>query len=77
MGLMAYGTYTLMDVELNAGIKAEGRIYDSDEQNNWGVVYFYLGGSFGKNSVLSQYGVYGTKVFFDRDNSPLKYEIAF
>lgn len=77
MGLMAYGTYTLMDVELNAGIKAEGRIYDSDEQNNWGVVYFYLDGSFGKNSVLSQYGVYGTKVFFDRDNSPLKYEIAF
>ena len=77
MGLVAYGTYTLMDVEVNAGIRAEGQMNSQEGQADFGVAYFYMDGSFGQNSVLSQYGVYGSKVFFGKDNSPLKYEVIF
>lgn len=77
MGLVAYGTFTLMDVEVNAGVSAESRVYDTEEMTDFAELYFYLNGNYGYNSVLKEYGVYGSKVIFDRDNSPLKYEVEF
>lgn len=70
MGLVAYGSYTLMDAELNAGVAAE-------VQKQGAELYFYLNGNYGQNSILSQYGICGSKVIYDRNNSPLKYEVTF
>ena len=74
VGLIAYGTYTLMNAELNTGIAALAQ--KEQGQTGGAVVYFYLDGSYGYGSVLEPYGICGAKVIYGKNNSPLRYEIA-
>lgn len=74
VGLIAYGTYTLMNAELNAGIAALAQ--KEQGQTGYAEIYFYLDGSYGYGSVLEPYGICGAKVIYGKGNSPLRYEIA-
>ena len=73
--LTAYGTYQVMNAELNTGMAA----LTQKEQGKagYGEVYFYLDGSYGYGSILEPYGICGAKVIYGKDNSPLKCEITF
>lgn len=75
IGLTAYGTYQVMNAELNAGIAALTQ--KEQGKTGYGEVYFYLDGSYGYGSILEPYGICGAKVIYGKENSPLKYEITF
>ena len=75
IGLTAYGTYQVMNAELNTGIAALTQ--KEQGKTGYGEVYFYLDGSYGYGSILEPYGICGAKVIYGKENSPLKYEITF
>ena len=75
INLTAYGTYQVMNAELNAGIAALTQ--KEQGKTGYGEVYFYLDGSYGYGSILEPYGICGAKVIYGKENSPLKYEITF
>ena len=73
--LTAYGTYQVMNAELNAGMAALTQ--KEQGKTGYGEVYFYLDGSYGYGSILEPYGICGEKVIYGEENSPLKCEIMF
>lgn len=71
IGLVAYGTFTIMDMNVNTGFAGDLE-YNSDGAKT-GDIYYYLDGDYGYNSVLAQYGICGKVVVYDKNNSIFRY----
>lgn len=71
IGLVAYGTFTIMDMNVNTGFA--GDLECNSNGANTGDIYYYLDGDYGYNSVLAQYGICGKVIVYDKNNSVFRY----
>lgn len=71
IGLVAYGTFTIMDMNLNTGFA--GELECNSNGANTGDIYYYIDGDYGYNSVLAQYGICGKVIVYDKNNSVFRY----
>lgn len=69
--LLAYGTYNVMNAEVNSGFTAN--LQKESGQNGIAELYFYLDGNYGYGSILEPYGICGSKVIYGKENSPFHY----